>query len=207
MLLSGELEINPKIYYFIKIIIILLIVLITYRYYFNSYSENFNIEGSQNIDSVFNTNNLIVGDLVINGTFNIIPKGSVVAWTKDTIPKGWTLCDGTNGTPDLRGRFIIGSGQGNKLTNRNLGDSGGEETHLLQSNEIPSHGHNMTVFNGFTLLHKIDLDNPNCANILLDGNNPYDTTTNPLDAAQNGFTTDAHNNMPPFFILYYIMKL
>ena len=26
------------------------------------------------------------------------------------VPKGWAVCDGTKGTPDLRDRFVIGSG-------------------------------------------------------------------------------------------------
>ena len=37
-------------------------------------------------------------------------KGIIVAFSGDVtnIPSGWALCDGTNGTPDLRGRFILG---------------------------------------------------------------------------------------------------
>jgi microcystin-dependent protein len=37
---------------------------------------------------------------------NIVPKGSIIAFNSDKAPEGWALCDGTNGTPDLRGRFI-----------------------------------------------------------------------------------------------------
>jgi microcystin-dependent protein len=36
------------------------------------------------------------------------PIGSIVAFNSDNIPDGWTVCNGTNGTPDLRGRFILG---------------------------------------------------------------------------------------------------
>lgn len=38
----------------------------------------------------------------------LVPPGVIVAWwgSTDAIPSGWALCDGTNGTPDLRGRFI-----------------------------------------------------------------------------------------------------
>lgn len=37
--------------------------------------------------------------------------GIIVMWSgsESNIPSGWYLCDGTNGTPDLRGRFILGS--------------------------------------------------------------------------------------------------
>ena len=39
-------------------------------------------------------------------------KGIILAWYGDirNIPEGWELCDGKKGTPDLRNRFIIGSG-------------------------------------------------------------------------------------------------
>ena len=48
----------------------------------------------------------IPGDLTIRGSLNIVPKGTIVAFNSETAPDGWALCDGTNGTPDLRGRFI-----------------------------------------------------------------------------------------------------
>ena len=48
----------------------------------------------------------IPGNLTIRGSFNYLPKGTIVAFNSDKAPEGWALCDGTNGTPDLRGRFI-----------------------------------------------------------------------------------------------------
>lgn len=43
---------------------------------------------------------------------SIVPRGVILMWsgTIATIPTGWVLCDGRNGTPDLRARFILGSG-------------------------------------------------------------------------------------------------
>ena len=45
----------------------------------------------------------------INSPF---PSGGIVMWSGSvaSIPSGWLLCDGTNGTPDLRNRFIVGAG-------------------------------------------------------------------------------------------------
>lgn len=42
----------------------------------------------------------------------LVPTGTIVMWsgTSDRIPGGWALCDGANGTPNLRGRFIVGAG-------------------------------------------------------------------------------------------------
>ncbi len=41
-----------------------------------------------------------------------VPKGVIVMWSGkvDQIPAGWVLCNGDNGTPDLRSRFIVGAG-------------------------------------------------------------------------------------------------
>ena len=42
----------------------------------------------------------------------VFVKGIIIMWygTKDDIPSGWALCDGDNGTPDLRNEFIVGAG-------------------------------------------------------------------------------------------------
>jgi hypothetical protein len=39
-----------------------------------------------------------------------VPVGLIIMWSGDTLPDGWRLCDGTNGTYDLRGKFVIGAG-------------------------------------------------------------------------------------------------
>ena len=41
-----------------------------------------------------------------------IPSGGIILWSGSTgsVPSGWYLCDGTNGTPDLRNSFIVGAG-------------------------------------------------------------------------------------------------
>ena len=38
------------------------------------------------------------------------PKGAIIAWNAKSgaVPAGWAICDGTNGTPDLRRRFLMG---------------------------------------------------------------------------------------------------
>jgi hypothetical protein len=41
----------------------------------------------------------------------LVPTGAIVMWhsTSATIPSGWAICDGSNGTPDLRAKFIFGA--------------------------------------------------------------------------------------------------
>ena len=74
-----------------------------------------------------------------------IPVGSIIMWSGSTIPTSWKLCDGTSGTPDLRGRFILGMGQGSGLTNRSLAQTGGEETVQLTEGQMPYHNHGIST--------------------------------------------------------------
>ena len=71
-----------------------------------------------------------------------IPAGMISLWygSLGSIPTGWYLCDGTNGTPDLRDRFIIGAG-----STYSVGATGGSTTHTITTSEMPSHTHTATV--------------------------------------------------------------
>lgn len=76
-----------------------------------------------------------------------VPSGVIVMWSGSvgSIPKGWALCDGTNGTPDLRDRFIVGARQdeGGISKTRITGSftqSGGSTTISIDS--LPPHTHN-----------------------------------------------------------------
>jgi microcystin-dependent protein len=91
-------------------------------------------------DNLYVTGNLnVIGDFILSGPTNLVPKGVIVAWNSSIAPYGWAICDGTNGTPDLRGKFILGAGQ--KLLNT----SGGAETRILSIDNIPSHNHKLTA--------------------------------------------------------------
>lgn len=53
----------------------------------------------------------------------------------------WRLCDGSGGTPDLRGRTVVGAGQGDSLSNRIFGSQFGSEDHEIQSSQVPTIDH------------------------------------------------------------------
>ena len=60
------------------------------------------------------------------GVGTTIPAGGIIMWSGSlgNIPVGWALCDGSQGTPDLRDRFIVGSG-----LSYGTGQTGGSTTH------------------------------------------------------------------------------
>ncbi|TSE05685.1 hypothetical protein [Aquimarina algiphila] len=74
-----------------------------------------------------------------------MPIGSIIMWSGSvtSIPKGWALCDGANGTPDLRNRFIVGAG-----SSYNVGAKGGSDQVTLTQNQMPSHYHDGNTSSG-----------------------------------------------------------
>lgn len=87
------------------------------------------------------------------------------------IPNGWSLCDGSNGTPDLRNRFIIGAGSthspgatGGAITHNHDGDCDDNYDQLDEGYEVEAgsyydfysdytqgHGHSLVIQAGGVL--------------------------------------------------------
>jgi microcystin-dependent protein len=70
------------------------------------------------------------------------PVGGIIIWSGSiaAIPVSWQLCDGTNGTPNLRDRFVVGAG-----TSYGVGATGGANTVTLDATMIPSHTHTVSA--------------------------------------------------------------
>ena len=80
-----------------------------------------------------------MNNITVRGNLYLLPRGVIVAWNGGNPPASWATCNGANGTPDLSGRFILGAGQGNGLTNKPFSQTGGEENHKLTTNELPAY--------------------------------------------------------------------
>ena len=63
-----------------------------------------------------------------------------------SIPTNWALCDGTNGTPDLRDKFIVGYSTSKAIntTGGSATASGSTDATVLTTSQIPSHSHAVT---------------------------------------------------------------
>lgn len=74
---------------------------------------------------------------------NGVPRGGIIMWSGTSVPSGWALCDGTNATPNLKDKFIVGSG-----TSYTIGATGGEATHLLTGAESGTSAHGHSAYSG-----------------------------------------------------------
>ena len=73
--------------------------------------------------------------------------GMILLWSGSagSIPSGFVLCNGSNSTPDLRGRFVVGYHDSNG--DYDVGDTGGATTVTLAESQIPSHTHSTNNHN------------------------------------------------------------
>ncbi|WP_421873465.1 tail fiber protein [Marinoscillum sp.] len=78
------------------------------------------------------------------------PSGTIVMWSGSTVPEGWKLCDGTNSTPNLSGRFVVGYDASIEEYNNpgdfsiggtTGGNTGGQDSVRLLTSEMPGHTH------------------------------------------------------------------
>ena len=106
--------------------------------------------------------------------------GMIILWSGSivSIPVGWFLCNGSNGTPDLRNKFIVGAGSAYDPE-----DTGGGLNH--------AHGIDINHSHGIGPGALIDLPSA-----------PDTAITSTIATVY----TDSQNHLPPYFALAYIMK-
>ena len=139
------------------------------------------------------------------------PSGGIIMWSGSiaSIPSGWVLCNGSNSTPDLRNRFVVGAG-----STYAVDDTGGSADATL-----PTHTHTATstvTDPGHT--HGLDYN----ATLPFDGgggipNSTFGGSVNRQTASNttgitvattnaNAGTSGTNANLPPYYALAYIMK-
>jgi hypothetical protein len=136
------------------------------------------------------------------------PSGGIIIWSGSSasIPSGWLLCDGTNSTPDLRNRFIVGAG-----STYAVNATGGSADAI-----VVSHTHTATVTDAGHN-HTISLANQSTQNGSTSGGGTMpqsSSSTGTTSTATTGITvansttgsSGTNANLPPYFALCYIMK-
>jgi hypothetical protein len=147
---------------------------------------------------------------IATATAALVPAGMIMIWSGSvgSIPAGWTLCNGSNSTPDLRDKFVIGAG-----STYAVGGTGGSKDAVLVSH---THTATTTVTDPGHL-HNYGNTGTGIGNA--GGGNASVTTaakTIPTTTATTGITVATTNstegssgtnaNLPPYYALCYIMK-
>lgn len=163
--------------------------------------------------------------------------GQIMLFAGNFAVRGWALCDGqllpissnsalfsilgttyggdgisTFALPDLRGRVALHMGNGPGLSNHNIGQDSGAESHTLTAAQMPSHNHAATI--------NASTDEGNSASptdliIAKSGSGDPDFVGSAVDTAlrsdsismANNGGSQSHNNMQPYLTLNYQIAL
>ena len=141
-----------------------------------------------------------------------LPTGAIILWSGSigAIPSGFTICDGTLGTPDLRDRFIVGAG-----SSYAVGATGGSadsivvsHTHTASSTSTvtdPTHQHSVPNNSGGAQMGMGNVSGRNYGIGFTDSvATGITVSTSTTNTATGVSGTNA--NLPPYYALAYIMK-
>lgn len=162
---------------------------------------------------------------------NAVPSGLISMWsgTIASIPSGWVLCNGSNSTPDLRNRFIIGAhsdnvGVANTTVTGSSTLSGGSKDAVVVAHTHTATTDSTSITGVITGISQTFNDNGSVTGVftkqtgyLLDGG-PFEYTsrnsgqvtmdashTHTLTTASTG-SSGTNANLPPYYALAFIMK-
>ena len=93
-------------------------------------------------------NELDASSLTTNLTNSFVPVGGIIMWSGTVAAAealtNWAICDGDNGTPDLRDRFVLGVGSSSNPSTASKGDDAGSNSIQLTEGQMPQHNHDFT---------------------------------------------------------------
>jgi microcystin-dependent protein len=166
---------------------------------------------------------IAVADDNVVGGYPLIPVGGLMPYAGSTSPEGWLLCDGTainrttyanlfaligttygsgNGTttfnvPDMRSRMPIGAGAGTGLTSRALAATGGAESVVIASGNLPTHVHSIAhdhanvTSTGQSVGHTHSVDPPNTTSG--NDNTEHTHSIDPPNTGSGGITANHYH--------------
>lgn len=145
-----------------------------------------------------------------------LPYGMITLWygTIATIPNGWALCDGTNGTPNLTNMFVIGANADyngvptSNVTSTPLSTGGSAASSLpIHTHGVNDNGHNHSL-NAAGNATTNPTANGGSVQFIATGPGGFETgIANTNISIANAGTDTTYANLPPFYALAYIMKV
>ena len=157
-----------------------------------------------------------------------VPSGAILMWSGSiaSVPTGWYLCDGTNGTPDLRNRFIVGAGSTYAVNatggsadaivvaHTHTGTTGTMSANASHSHGVSDPGHSHggipiidgDVNPGVSPSRLVqNYTNSSSATTGISINSANTDHTHSFTTASSG-SSGTNANLPPYLALAYIMK-
>ena len=139
---------------------------------------------------------------------NAFVAGMIMLWSgsSGTIPSGWLLCDGSNSTPDLRNRFVVGA-----TSTYAVGATGGSADAIVVSHThtatVTDSGHtHSTGTTGTSYLSDVSGGGGRTHPFGNGGSTTGSSTTGITVANSTTGSSGTNANLPPYYALCYIMK-
>jgi hypothetical protein len=177
-----------------------------------TYGVNYKFVLADSTNAVIQTYDNLYGIIGVQATSGAtIPAGLISMWSGSigSIPSGWYLCDGSNGTPNLTDRFIIGAGNSYAVNG-----TGGVSSVTLTTNNMPAHTHTATVTDpGHT--HSSNAQQQNTSNQLAGGGGfTTASATATINSATTGISVTNSSTgsgtsfsiLNPYYALAFIQK-
>ena len=185
-----------------------------------------NVTGNSGTTTKWNTARSITltGDVTgtisgVDGSSNIsiatsfaltkIISGMIIMWSgsQASIPSGWLLCNGSNGTPNLMDRFVIGAGDSYAV-----GATGGSKdatlvshTHTATSTAAGAHSHNYTRTDYSTSATDYQFSGSYSLSQTTQSTTAVGDHTHTISVDTVG-SSATNANLPPYYALCFIMK-
>ena len=165
------------------------------------------------------------------GAAGNVPIGAITLWMGTTAPSGWAICNGTNGTPDMRGLVPIGQ-NGSYALNSTGGSANAiavSHTHTASSNSTGAHTHSTTAAGNHAHSYSSSTNSSTVSSAsggigttsVLSGNTTVNTNTtgnhsHTANSAGNhshtitvnsGGSSGTGKNLPPYRAVNYIMRI
>jgi len=152
-----------------------------------------------------------------------VPVGGIIMYSGSlaSLSVHWHLCDGTSGTPDLRNRFVVGSG-----STYSVGSTGGSDTVALTASQMPAHNHSeggLSTDPAGAHTHEVDYDSvttydgTGAAKTVSKINSSGSLSSTSQSAGSHAHnvsgstsvsgSSQAHENRPPYYALAYVMRV
>ena len=158
----------------------------------------------------------------VSGAF--VPSGGIIIWSgaQNAIPTGWSLCNGSGSTPDLRDRFVVGAGSTYAVNNTGGSKDAIVVAHTHTTSSGGSHGHGVTDPGHDHAFTSVRVHNTCGGGDSCSQSAWYGTRSETVSSASTGISINSggshshsvnstgssgtDKNMPPYFALCYIMK-